>query len=1416
MEAAWAAAVSAALAATVTDVAWADMAKLMDEWEAARRGSTDQLVSVLNRISVLVEQETHEYRKTDTDPFDDRHPGRVDPNCMLGKILKFLLKNDDFTNTLLDNYIMTSREQTLNSAACRLLLNITPGLETAAVFQDKEGLVDLLFSWALEQEPPLSSYAIGLLAKAMNNPDVESGFQEKNTQLVPLVFTRLKELQSLMIKGHEQSSEISAPSKPLNGSMQENGGRNDAENSEGGEAEVRKGDQWEATASSNDSHQVTSTPWSEMSAMVVGSDYCLFPLSPTVEQRLILQYLAPLADHQELLSVFVQLDARPVLMNYLDLNKTRNVQLTYDSLLFLATMLQQKKFAAEFIAHGGVQKLLQIPRRSMAATGVSFTLYFLAYNHDAMERVCMLPGQVLSDMVSYGLCLLESSHSSGVCHATLFFSVVFSFRAALQLFDQQDGLRRLVNLISTLDIMNMESEASTLNDDQIFSCRQTARHTCLALLRYFEAHLALEVDHVKSLNGGSIATQNIHKAVSFPREQLQEMMEFLVSSPRLLWEPVRRFCSFGCFPVLIQLLESCCHWRSYSGRSDLLRYILDVVSILTVVPKVQLLLADTVEILDENRSPISTVGMSIILGIAEGMVSVNDADIQKSALQVIINCVWAPDPELGHSGGLGTPLRASLLPQHGSANTDPVLNRMCSVVQNNNGIKVLLSLLTVKSPITDADQIRTLACKALVGLCRSHPVRQIIGKLPLFSSGLIQQLMKEPVLQDKRSEHVRFCRYAGELIQLISGKRLLTGADVSLARLQRADVVARSRITFPQKELLLLIRNHLLANGLPDTANTLVREANLTPCHPSPCHTPSSSQAPRFCRLGSGNTARASGHQMATPVSAHSHTPHSAAPPVGRILFSKERPHTSSGRKPRPLRQKSDHGAFNQTPAMKKQLERHLPLPPTLDGIITEYLREQHAHCSNPVTTCPPFSLFTPHRCPVPRLRRQASANFTARLGSRLLHPKYSGLERANLDRHLIFSRFRPLSVFHKDDSGSFTCCSFSADQRHLLLGNTFGHLKFFNMFSGEEEADYTCHSSSLTHIQPSRDGNLLLTSALWSRPLSSLWSLDGTFTLKSSFTDDHHVEFSKLCQDRIVGSKDQTAHIYDLHTGQKTHTLLDSALSNFYKRNCATFSPTDELVLSDGVLWDVRASRAVHKFDKFNDDISGVFHPNGLEVIINTEIWDLRTFHLLHTVSALDRCRVVFNSNGTVIYGAVLNLDDEDDVMEKPNKSPFESSFRTLNASDYKPIATLDVKRHIFDLCADSRDCYLALIEDLDSVGLDAGCRLYEVGRHKLAEEARDDDDEEDDEDEDDDADDQDSSDSDDDIDTDIIDELVDEIASGPISTESTPTHSEVEALFGNGSDDSDNDEGNRDGDASRLNRLAGILDSGSSDDDN
>lgn len=79
--------------------------------------------------------------------------------------------------------------------------------------------------------------------------------------------------------------------------------------------------------------------------------------------------------------------------------------------------------------------------------------------------------------------------------------------------------------------------------------------------------------------------------------------------------------------------------------------------------------------------------MGVVLVVAEAEVFVNDAEIQKSALQVVINCVCAPDKRMSGIGKFisGTPLRR--LPQT-TKNSESVLSKMWNVVQSNNGIKV--------------------------------------------------------------------------------------------------------------------------------------------------------------------------------------------------------------------------------------------------------------------------------------------------------------------------------------------------------------------------------------------------------------------------------------------------------------------------------------------------------------------------------------------------------------------------------------------------------------------------------------------------------------------------------------------------------------------------------------------------------
>lgn len=161
--------------------------------------------------------------------------------------------------------------------------------------------------------------------------------------------------------------------------------------------------------------------------------------------------------------------------------------------------------------------------------------------------------------------------------------------------------------------------------------------------------------------------------------------------------------------------------------------------------------------------------------------------------------------------------------------SEELITKIWESVRSNNGIIVLLMLMEIKTPITDADCIRGMACRALAGLARSETVRQIISKLPLFTNGQLQSLMRDPILQEKRTEHVQFQKYALELMERVSGKTKTSNQlDASLTNIHKANVVAQTKIQFNEQQLHELIHDHLVARGLNETATMLQREAGLS------------------------------------------------------------------------------------------------------------------------------------------------------------------------------------------------------------------------------------------------------------------------------------------------------------------------------------------------------------------------------------------------------------------------------------------------------------------------------------------------------------------------------------------------------------------------------------------------------------
>ncbi|XP_024020803.1 DDB1- and CUL4-associated factor homolog 1 [Morus notabilis] len=417
----------------------------------------------------------------------------------------------------------------------------------------------------------------------------------------------------------------------------------------------------------------------------------------------------------------------------------------------------------------------------------------------------------------------------------------------------------------------------------------------------------------------------------------------------------------------------------------------------------------------------------------------------------------------------------------------------------------------------------------------------------------------------------------------------------------------------------------------------------------------------------------------------------------------------------------------------------------TLDSLVVQYLKHQHRQCPAPITTLPPLSLLHPHVCPEPRRSVEAPVNVTARLGTREFKSSYGGVHCNRRDRQLVYSRFRPWRPCRDDSGAPLTCITFLSDSSHIAVGSHSGDIKIFDSFNNSILESCTGHQSPVTIVQSyqSSETQLLLSSSsqdvrLWDASAISggpMHPFEGCKAARFSNSGD---VFAALSTER------REILLYDIQSCQLVSKLSDTSAISTGRGNSYSlvhFNPSDTMVLWNGVLWDRREPDPVHRFDQFTDYGGGGFHPAGNEVIINSEVWDLRKYRLLRSVPSLDQTTITFNARGDVIY-AILRRNHED-VMSafhtRRMKHPLFSAFRTVDAVNYSDIATIPVDRCVLDFTTEPTDSFVGLITMDDQEEMYASARVNEIGRRRPTDDDSDPDDAESEDDDDDDDDDDD-----------------------------------------------------------------------------
>lgn len=275
----------------------------------------------------------------------------------------------------------------------------------------------------------------------------------------------------------------------------------------------------------------------------------------------------------------------------------------------------------------------------------------------------------------------------------------------------------------------------------------------------------------------------------------------------------------------------------------------------------------------------------------------------------------------------------------------------------------------------------------------------------------------------------------------------------------------------------------------------------------------------------------------------------------------------------------------------------------TLDSLVVQYLKHQHRQCPAPITTLPPLSLLHPHVCPEPKRSLEAPSNITARLGTREFKNIYGGMHGNRRDRQFVYSRFRPWRTCRDDSSPLLTCMAFLAESSQIAVGGHSGELRIFDSNNNNVLESCTSHQSPVTIVQSylSSDTQLLLSSSyqdvlLWDASSISggpMHSFEGCKAAR--FSNSGNI-FAALSVEPVQ----REIFLYDVQTCQLELKLSDTSGPSTTRGHLYShihFSPSDTMLLWNGVLWDRRDSRPVHRFDQFTDYGGGGFHPAGNEV---------------------------------------------------------------------------------------------------------------------------------------------------------------------------------------------------------------------------
>ncbi|OQS02203.1 hypothetical protein THRCLA_05396, partial [Thraustotheca clavata] len=651
---------------------------------------------------------------------------------LIGHLFRILDEFEDFY-TLLERKLQGAsaervRNERVNAAVCRLLLATAP-VKTRFIVRlmYEEDVLDRVCRWAEGENtstttPPaslqLQCYAAGLLSVGLRDRSIADNVVNHETLPVNLLrraryyamalenernqaveYMHTIQKAALANSKHKKSTAIAAATKKRRLSMEKYPPQVHQDvDMEAQDISERLVHSLPSPAPDNATEHDTSHEEPQKQLLLLDLLYTL-------------ECLGLMGEYLELLAPAIKEDILGTIITFLH---SHHPTLWSATLKLTSHFLAHKKFAFLFLENGGLQLVLGKKTQEEIAQlhrSMSMVLHGFASSTVVMESIFSRENDRHS-LLRMALALLGSPHDKARQNAVVFFGLVLPFRAALEFFEQNEGVYVLLNLIRA---GNQPKNAIQ---------RQLAHDACLCLRQYVRVHFGMFVYALqrKITSSSRLPKLSQRKPVDIDDKSHEQQLALFEKHGKGLKDTkwVMELGRLRAVLVLLEVLDVFCKHSARDLEQETTSYRLWLVEraqfslqslrlITLVYPQIALEVCTTT-LTNSQRN-----GLSILLECAMSS-HFRDGDIVRDSMYVFGNCVLPITMELSKKMKDDTTLKQNL-------------RSILKLARDKSAIKVCLSLLRYKRSLQHADSIRFLAARALLGLSRDRHIAQILEQM---------------------------------------------------------------------------------------------------------------------------------------------------------------------------------------------------------------------------------------------------------------------------------------------------------------------------------------------------------------------------------------------------------------------------------------------------------------------------------------------------------------------------------------------------------------------------------------------------------------------------------------------------------------------------------------------------------------